>query len=84
VLEEPVEISQLLLMIKEAQLRASFAYRRESFEEAIELLSEGKVPGDRLITDTVPLERAQEMFGRLEDPGTEQIKVLLRPRQAQS
>src|SRR5205814_9416320 len=38
VLEEPVEISQLLLMIKEAQLRASFAYRRESFEEAIELL----------------------------------------------
>ena len=27
VLEEPVAISQLVLMIKEAQLRASFAYR---------------------------------------------------------
>ena len=84
VLEEPVEISQLLLMIKEGQLRASFAYRRESFEEAIELLSAGQVPGDHLITDTVPLERAQEMFERLEDPGTEQIKVLLRPRPARS
>jgi 2-desacetyl-2-hydroxyethyl bacteriochlorophyllide A dehydrogenase len=79
VLEEPIEISQLVLMIKEAQLRASFAYRRESFDEAISLLSEGSLPADRLITDRVPLERAQEMFERLEDPATEDIKVLLRP-----
>jgi (R,R)-butanediol dehydrogenase/meso-butanediol dehydrogenase/diacetyl reductase len=79
VLEEPVEISQLVLMIKEAQLRSSFAYMRESFTEAIQLLLSGKVPGDRLVTETAPLERAQEMFERLEDPATEQIKVLLHP-----
>jgi 2-desacetyl-2-hydroxyethyl bacteriochlorophyllide A dehydrogenase len=79
VLEEPVAISQLVLMIKEAQLRASFAYRHEDFTEAIELLSDGRVPADRLITEVAPLERAQEMFERLEDPATGDIKVLLDP-----
>ena len=42
VLEEPVEISQLVLLIKEAQMRASFAYRRDEFEEAVELLAAGR------------------------------------------
>jgi threonine dehydrogenase-like Zn-dependent dehydrogenase len=79
VLEEPVPISQLVLMIKEAQMRASFAYRRDEFEEAIGLLADGKVPADRLITATAPLRRAQEMFDRLEDPATKEIKILLQP-----
>jgi 2-desacetyl-2-hydroxyethyl bacteriochlorophyllide A dehydrogenase len=79
VLEEPVEISQLVLMIKEAQLRSSFAYRLEDFQEAIELLVGGSVPAAELITATAPLEEAQQMFERLEDPDTEQIKILLVP-----
>jgi 2-desacetyl-2-hydroxyethyl bacteriochlorophyllide A dehydrogenase len=79
VLEELVEISQLVLLIKEAQLRASFAYRQESFEEAIALLRAGKLPAEPLITRRAPLEQAQEMFERLEDPATEEIKILLRP-----
>jgi (R,R)-butanediol dehydrogenase / meso-butanediol dehydrogenase / diacetyl reductase len=79
VLEEPVEISQLVLLIKEAQLRSSFAYRLDSFREAIELLVAGAVPAGQLITDTVPLERAQEMFERLENPATSDIKILLEP-----
>jgi 2-desacetyl-2-hydroxyethyl bacteriochlorophyllide A dehydrogenase len=79
VLEEPVPISQLVLMIKEAQVRASFAYRRKEFQEAIDLLASGKLPGDRLITGTAPLEDAQGMFERLENPATEDIKILLAP-----
>jgi 2-desacetyl-2-hydroxyethyl bacteriochlorophyllide A dehydrogenase len=79
VLEEPVEISQLVLLIKEAQIRASFAYRRDEFEEAVELLTAGKLPTQRLITGIAPLEQAQKMFELLEDPGTEQIKILLVP-----
>jgi (R,R)-butanediol dehydrogenase/meso-butanediol dehydrogenase/diacetyl reductase len=80
VLEEPIEISQLVLLIKEAQMRASFAYRREEFEEAVELLAARKLPTERLITGTAPLEDAQKMFDLLEDPATEQIKILLAPR----
>jgi (R,R)-butanediol dehydrogenase/meso-butanediol dehydrogenase/diacetyl reductase len=79
VLEEPVEISQLVLLIKEAQVRGSFAYRRREFEEAVDLLAAGKLPADRLITGMASLEDAQAMFERLEDPATEDIKILLRP-----
>jgi 2-desacetyl-2-hydroxyethyl bacteriochlorophyllide A dehydrogenase len=79
VLEEPVPISQLVLMIKEAQVRASFAYRREEFQEAVELLASGRVPGERLITGKASLEDAQRMFERLEHPATADIKILLSP-----
>jgi 2-desacetyl-2-hydroxyethyl bacteriochlorophyllide A dehydrogenase len=79
VLEEPVEISQLVLVIKEAQMRASFAYRRRDFDEAVTLLADGKLPADRLITGTAPLEQAQQMFERLQDPSTGEIKILLEP-----
>jgi threonine dehydrogenase-like Zn-dependent dehydrogenase len=80
VLEEPVEISQLVLLIKEAQIRASFAYRRAEFEEAVALLADRMLPTERLITGTAPLEDAQRMFDLLEDPATEQIKILLAPQ----
>jgi 2-desacetyl-2-hydroxyethyl bacteriochlorophyllide A dehydrogenase len=79
VLEEPVEISQLVLMIKEAQMRASFAYTRADFERAAALLAQAALPADDLITGTAPLERAQEMFERLESPVTADIKILLSP-----
>jgi 2-desacetyl-2-hydroxyethyl bacteriochlorophyllide A dehydrogenase len=79
VLEEPVEISQLVLMIKEAQMRASFAYTRSDFEDAADLLARGRLPADALITGTAPLDRAQEMFERLESPATAHIKILLTP-----
>jgi (R,R)-butanediol dehydrogenase/meso-butanediol dehydrogenase/diacetyl reductase len=79
VLEEPVPVSQLLLMLKEAEIRSSFAYRPSSFDEALALIAAGKVPADRLVTAREPLERAQEMFDELGRPGTEHIKVLLTP-----
>lgn len=79
VLEEPIEISQMNLMLKEAQVRASFAYRPASFDEAVELLAAGRVPAERLITAREPLERAEEMFAELQRPDTDQVKVVLRP-----
>jgi 2-desacetyl-2-hydroxyethyl bacteriochlorophyllide A dehydrogenase len=79
VLEEPVPISQLLLMLKEAEIRSSFAYRPKDFDEAIELIAAGKVPVEDLITGREPLERAGEMFAELVSPGTEHVKVLLTP-----
>jgi 2-desacetyl-2-hydroxyethyl bacteriochlorophyllide A dehydrogenase len=79
VLEEPVPISQLLLMLKEAEIRSSFAYRPSNFTEAIELISTGKVPVAELVTGREPLEQAQEMFDELLRPETEHLKVLLTP-----
>ena len=37
------------------------------------------MPANRLITATARLEAAQSMFERLEDPATEDIKILLKP-----
>ena len=79
VLEEPVPINQLVLLIKEAQMRASFAYTRADFEDAVRLLTAGKLPADELITGIAPMDRAQEMFERLESPATEDVKILLSP-----
>ena len=72
-------INQLLLIIKEAQVRGAFAYRREDFDRAIELLESGQIPAEELITEVASLGRAQEMFDELIRPGTEQLKVLLKP-----
>lgn len=79
VLEEPVAISQLLLMLKEAQIRSSFAYRPGDFDEAIALIAAGKVPAAELITGRAPLASAQECFEELLSPETEHLKVLLKP-----
>ena len=79
VLEEPVPLNQLLLILKEVRVIGSFAYRREDFAEALELVASGAIPADELITEVASLDRAQELFDELRRPGTEQLKVLLRP-----
>jgi 2-desacetyl-2-hydroxyethyl bacteriochlorophyllide A dehydrogenase len=79
VLEEPVPVNQLLLIIKEARIRGSMAYGPSDFERSIELLASGAIPAHELVTEVAPLARAQELFEQLRRPGTEQLKVLLRP-----
>jgi threonine dehydrogenase-like Zn-dependent dehydrogenase len=77
--EEPVEISQLTLIVKEAQIRACMTYRPGDFDEAIELIASGRVPVERLVTAREPLERANELFDELTSGSTAHLKVLLRP-----
>ena len=79
VLEEPSSISTLVLLVKEAEIRASFAYRPEEFAEAVALIEAGRIPADDLITGTFPLEDAQALFEELVSPETEHLKVLLKP-----
>lgn len=78
-LEEPVPISQLNVMLKEAVLRGSFAYRPRDFDEAVTLLAGGRVPVGELVTSRHPLEDASECFAELRRQGTEELKVLLTP-----
>jgi (R,R)-butanediol dehydrogenase/meso-butanediol dehydrogenase/diacetyl reductase len=79
VLDEPVPISQLLLMVKEAQLRASFCYRPASFDEALGLLADGAVDVERLVTARRPMAETAAVMDALAAPGTGELKVLLVP-----
>ena len=78
-LDEPVEISQITMIAKETDMRASFGYRPGDFTEAVELIAAGRIPVDRVVTAVEPLERAEEMFDALTRPDSGQLKVLLRP-----
>jgi (R,R)-butanediol dehydrogenase/meso-butanediol dehydrogenase/diacetyl reductase len=78
-LDEPVPISQLNVMLKEAVIRGSFAYRPKGFDEAVEMLAAGAVPVDDLITSRHPLEDAAACFEELLTPGTGELKILLVP-----
>lgn len=78
-LEEPVAISQLLVMLKEATLIGSFAYLPGAFDEALALIASRQLPVDQIVTAREPLERAEQLFAELLRPDTEHLKVLLRP-----
>lgn len=77
--DAPVPVSQLLLMLKEAQLRASFCYRPASFDEAVGLLADGAVPVEGLVTSHRPLADTGAVMDALATPGTDELKVLLLP-----
>lgn len=79
VLNDPVPISQLLLMVKEAQIRASFCYRPASFDESVGLLADGAVDAGTLVTSRRPLADTPDVVATLSSPGTEEVKVLLVP-----
>lgn len=78
-LEEHVPISQLSLMLKEAELCSTWGYRPPNFDKAIELLRTGAVPASELITTIEPLANISALFDELASPNTEHIKVLVTP-----
>lgn len=78
-LGEPVPISQLNVMLKEVRLKGSFAYRPGDFDEAIEMLADGRVPTTDLVSSRRPLEQAAASFTELRTPGTSELKILLEP-----
>ncbi|MEZ5061508.1 MAG: zinc-binding dehydrogenase [Solirubrobacterales bacterium] len=81
-LEEPVPISQLNIMLKEAKLRGSFAYRPGSFDEAVAMLAAGKVPTEDLVTSRIGLDGVAAAFDELLRPGTPELKILIEPARA--
>jgi 2-desacetyl-2-hydroxyethyl bacteriochlorophyllide A dehydrogenase len=78
-LDEPVPISQLNVMLKEAVIRGSFAYRPKDFDEAVAMLAAGNVPVAELVTSRHPLADAAACFEELLRPGTPELKILLQP-----
>ncbi len=63
---------------KRVTLRASYAYSRADYRATIELMSQGRITVERLVTSIVPGRETREAFERLLNPNTE-IKVLVDP-----
>jgi len=57
------------------------SYSRANFAAAIEMLAQGRIPVEALITATAPLEDAEEMFQTLSARTNHHLKVLLAPRE---
>lgn len=76
---EPLGLAAPRVVLKEVEIRGALAYRRADFQEAIDLLANGRIPVDQLITAVAPLERAESMFRALAAPGNDHVKVVLEP-----
>jgi (R,R)-butanediol dehydrogenase / meso-butanediol dehydrogenase / diacetyl reductase len=77
---EPLDLAAPPLVLREVELRGSLTYRRTDFARAIELLAQGRVSADELITGTAALDEAEAIFRSLVAPGNTHVKVLLSPR----
>jgi (R,R)-butanediol dehydrogenase/meso-butanediol dehydrogenase/diacetyl reductase len=63
---------------KRVSLRASFAYSRADYRSTIDLLAQGRIRVEPMISSVVPASETREAFERLLNPNTE-IKVLVDP-----
>ena len=70
----PVDLFQFFW--KELELKGARVYEDEDFEAAIQLADSGKLPLDKIITETRPLEEAQAAFERM-DAGSDVMKIVL-------
>jgi threonine dehydrogenase-like Zn-dependent dehydrogenase len=69
---EPLDLAAPALLFKEVELHGA---------AAIEMLAEGRIPVDALITATAPLEDAEAWFQALSARANPHLKVLLAPQQ---
>lgn len=71
----PREVDLFRVFWRELTIIGARVYQRGDFDQAIQLLSTGDIPGPALITTTVPLEEVTEAFAQLERGGV--VKVLI-------
>jgi 2-desacetyl-2-hydroxyethyl bacteriochlorophyllide A dehydrogenase len=77
-----VSIPLHLVQDRELRLQGTAMYVRSDVERAIELISAGAVPAQRLITRSFPLERAEEAFRAAAEgiEGRPAVKIQLDPQ----
>lgn len=73
---QPRELDLQRVFWRELRILGARVYRREDFERAVELLEEGAIPADALITRIVDLSEAHEAFTDLENGRA--MKVLVK------
>ena len=76
----PREIDLQRLFWRELSILGARVYQRVDFEKAVELLADGVIPADLLITRIVPLGETQEAFADLEAGRAMKILVAVSPQ----
>src|SRR3954471_16527298 len=76
----PREINLQRLFWRELSILGARVYQRVDFEKAVELLADGVIPADLLITRIVPLGETQEAFADLEAGRAMKILVAVSPQ----
>jgi 2-desacetyl-2-hydroxyethyl bacteriochlorophyllide A dehydrogenase len=74
---EPPKVDLFRFFWRELRLLGARVYEAEDFEKAISLAASGKLPIERLITKTVPLEGLASAFRAMESGG-EVMKILVK------
>jgi len=76
----PREINLQRLFWRELSILGARVYQRVDFETAVELLANGVIPAELLITRIVPLDETQEAFADLEAGRAMKILVAVSPQ----
>jgi (R,R)-butanediol dehydrogenase/meso-butanediol dehydrogenase/diacetyl reductase len=71
----PREINLQRVFWRELSILGARVYQRVDFEKAVELLDDGIIPADLLITKIVPLSETQDAFTDLENGAAMKILV---------
>lgn len=72
-----VEIGMLEIVTRELNVSGSFMYGIKEFEAAVDMLNQGKIDVEPLISKEVPMSQGAEWFEKLKRP-EELVKVILR------
>lgn len=73
----PVEMELVLLQRKEVTLYGIMMYLRQDFEQAIQLVAQGKLHTQELVTNCFPVRRIQEAYQYVDDHFEDVMKVML-------
>ena len=66
-----------LLIINSITIRGVYGYKQETFRTAINLLEQGKVNGEAIITNRIKIEEVPQMFDKLANPPHDELKVIV-------
>jgi (R,R)-butanediol dehydrogenase/meso-butanediol dehydrogenase/diacetyl reductase len=74
----PATVDMHNIALRDITIRGEICYPPDSWPRVMELISSGRLPAEKIITGTVPLERAvEDAFEVLDDPAGQHIKILL-------
>ncbi len=79
VIEKDTVINPLNFILKEAQLNSSMCYTDEEFSITIDMVNQGRLNTDLMITDTISLDEIEEKGMRRLMSSTSAIKILVKP-----